>query len=82
MKILLAVDGSEYTNRMLSYLIAHKDWSKAGHASSRRSREMRSSASARCGIAAGGAPFTAASMRDAASSIKSMALSGKKRDVM
>jgi nucleotide-binding universal stress UspA family protein len=32
MKILLAVDGSDYTNRMLSYLIAHKEWSKAGHA--------------------------------------------------
>lgn len=25
MKILLAVDGSEYTQRMLSYLVAHKD---------------------------------------------------------
>ena len=32
MKILLAVDGSEYTTRMLSYLLAHKEWSGAGHA--------------------------------------------------
>jgi nucleotide-binding universal stress UspA family protein len=32
MKILLAVDGSEYTTRMLSYLLAHKAWSGAGHA--------------------------------------------------
>jgi nucleotide-binding universal stress UspA family protein len=32
MKILLAVDGSEYTARMLDYLAAHKEWSNAGHA--------------------------------------------------
>ena len=32
MKILLAVDGSEYTARMLDYLGAHKEWSSAGHA--------------------------------------------------
>jgi len=32
MKILLAVDGSDYTRRMLSYLIAHKEWANAGHA--------------------------------------------------
>ncbi|MDQ0036888.1 nucleotide-binding universal stress UspA family protein [Variovorax boronicumulans] len=32
MKILLAVDGSNYTNRMLSYLLAHKEWANAGHA--------------------------------------------------
>jgi nucleotide-binding universal stress UspA family protein len=32
MKILLAVDGSDYTNRMLSYLLAHKEWTSAGHA--------------------------------------------------
>ena len=32
MKILLAVDGSEYTARMLDYLAAHKEWSQAGHA--------------------------------------------------
>lgn len=32
MKILLAVDGSPYTNRMLSYLLAHKEWANAGHA--------------------------------------------------
>jgi nucleotide-binding universal stress UspA family protein len=32
MKILLAVDGSEYTARMLSWLLAHKEWSGAGHA--------------------------------------------------
>lgn len=31
MKILLAVDGSDYTNRMLSYLTTHKEWSSAGH---------------------------------------------------
>ena len=31
MKILLAVDGSDYTGRMLSYLTAHKEWSGAGH---------------------------------------------------
>ncbi|MDH6169135.1 nucleotide-binding universal stress UspA family protein [Variovorax boronicumulans] len=32
MKILLAVDGSDYTNRMLSYLLSHKEWANAGHA--------------------------------------------------
>ena len=32
MRILLAVDGSEYTARMLDYLAAHKEWSQAGHA--------------------------------------------------
>ncbi|MET3494427.1 universal stress protein [Variovorax boronicumulans] len=32
MKILLAVDGSDFTNRMLSYLTAHKEWANAGHA--------------------------------------------------
>ncbi|VTU35972.1 Stress response protein NhaX [Variovorax sp. PBS-H4] len=32
MKILLAVDGSDYTKRMLSYLAAHKDALGAGHA--------------------------------------------------
>ncbi|MBS79755.1 universal stress protein [Variovorax sp.] len=32
MKILLAVDGSNYTNRMLSYLLAHKEWASVGHA--------------------------------------------------
>lgn len=32
MKILLAVDGSDYTHRMLSYLLAHKEWATAGHA--------------------------------------------------
>ncbi|WP_440531560.1 universal stress protein [Variovorax sp. YR566] len=32
MKILLAVDGSDYTNRMLSYLTTHKEWTNAGHA--------------------------------------------------
>ena len=32
MKILLAVDGSEYTARMLDYIGAHKEWSNAGHA--------------------------------------------------
>lgn len=32
MKILLAVDGSDYTNRMLSYLTTHKEWANAGHA--------------------------------------------------
>lgn len=31
MKILLAVDGSDYTKRMLSYLAAHKDGLGAGH---------------------------------------------------
>ena len=32
MKILLAVDGSDYTNRLLSYLTTHKEWSNAEHA--------------------------------------------------
>jgi nucleotide-binding universal stress UspA family protein len=32
MKILLAVDGSDYTRRMLSYLGAHKDLWGVGHA--------------------------------------------------
>ncbi|QOF76117.1 universal stress protein [Variovorax sp. 38R] len=32
MKILLAVDGSDYTSRMLSYLTNHKEWVNAGHA--------------------------------------------------
>jgi len=32
MKILLAVDGSDYTDRMLTYLTTHKAWSNAGHA--------------------------------------------------
>ncbi|MET3373480.1 nucleotide-binding universal stress UspA family protein [Variovorax boronicumulans] len=32
MKILLAVDGSDYTSRMLSYLTTHKEWANAGHA--------------------------------------------------
>ena len=32
MKILLAVDGSEYTARMLDYIGAHKEWANAGHA--------------------------------------------------
>lgn len=32
MKILLAVDGSEYTSRMIDYLASHKEWSSAGHA--------------------------------------------------
>ncbi|MFH0131815.1 universal stress protein [Variovorax sp. VaC1] len=31
MKILLAIDGSDYTKRMLTYLIEHKEWSRAGH---------------------------------------------------
>lgn len=31
MKILLAIDGSDYTKRMLAYLIEHEEWSKAGH---------------------------------------------------
>jgi len=31
MKILLAVDGSDYTRRMLSYLTTHKDFLGAGH---------------------------------------------------
>lgn len=31
MNILLAVDGSDYTRRMLSYLVEHKEWSGAGH---------------------------------------------------
>jgi nucleotide-binding universal stress UspA family protein len=32
MKVLLAVDGSDYTKRMISYLGAHKDLWSAGHA--------------------------------------------------
>ena len=32
MKILLAIDGSNYTDRMLPYLLAHKEWTNAGHA--------------------------------------------------
>jgi nucleotide-binding universal stress UspA family protein len=32
MKILLAVDGSDYTGRMLSYVTTHKDLLGAGHA--------------------------------------------------
>ena len=32
MKILLAVDGSDHTDRMLSYLLAHEEWVNAGHA--------------------------------------------------
>ncbi|MDM0034028.1 universal stress protein [Variovorax sp. J22P271] len=32
MKVLLAVDGSDYTKRMISYLGAHKDSWVAGHA--------------------------------------------------
>ena len=32
MKILLAVDGSDYTRRMLSYLTTHKEWLAAGQA--------------------------------------------------
>ena len=31
MKILLAVDGSPYTKRMLAYLAAHDDWLGAHH---------------------------------------------------
>jgi len=31
MKILLAVDGSDYTKRMIAYLGAHKDWWVTGH---------------------------------------------------
>lgn len=31
MKILLAVDGSEYTKRMLAYLAAHDEWLGARH---------------------------------------------------
>ncbi|WPG41387.1 universal stress protein [Variovorax sp. EBFNA2] len=31
MKILLAVDGSDYTRRMLSYLTGHKEWKNAAH---------------------------------------------------
>jgi len=31
MKVLLAVDGSDYTKRMLAYLGAHKDLWSAGH---------------------------------------------------
>lgn len=31
MKILLAVDGSPCTKRMLAYLVTHEAWSAAGH---------------------------------------------------
>lgn len=31
MKILVAADGSEYTQRMLAYLAKHKEWLGAGH---------------------------------------------------
>lgn len=31
MKILLAIDGSPYTRKMLGYLAAHDEWLKAGH---------------------------------------------------
>jgi nucleotide-binding universal stress UspA family protein len=31
MNILLAVDGSPYTRRMLAYLVAHDEWLGAGH---------------------------------------------------
>lgn len=31
MKILLAVDGSPYTRRMLAYLVAHDEWLGARH---------------------------------------------------
>jgi len=31
MKILLAVDGSEYTKRMLAYIAAHDEWLGAKH---------------------------------------------------
>ena len=31
MKILVAVDGSAYTKRMLAYLAAHDEWLGAGH---------------------------------------------------
>ena len=31
MKILIAVDGSEYTKRMLAYLAAHEEWLGRGH---------------------------------------------------
>ncbi len=31
MKILLAVDGSQYTKRMLAYLAAHDQWFDPGH---------------------------------------------------
>jgi len=31
MKILLAVDGSDYTTRMLDYLAAHPEWFGAAH---------------------------------------------------
>ena len=32
MKILIAVDGSDYTKRMLAYLAAHDEWFGAKHA--------------------------------------------------
>ena len=31
MKILLAVDGSKYTKRMLAYVAAHDEWLGPGH---------------------------------------------------
>lgn len=31
MKILVAVDGSDYTRRMLAYLAAHEQWFNASH---------------------------------------------------
>lgn len=31
MKILLPVDGSTYTKRMLAWLVTHEDWLKADH---------------------------------------------------
>ena len=31
MKILIAVDGSDYTKRMLAYLAAHEEWFRAEH---------------------------------------------------
>ena len=31
MKILLAVDGSPFTKKMLTYVTAHDDWLGAGH---------------------------------------------------
>jgi nucleotide-binding universal stress UspA family protein len=31
MKLLLAVDGSDYTKRMLGYLMAHEEWLVKGH---------------------------------------------------
>lgn len=31
MKVLVAVDGSEYTKRMLAYWVAHDDWLRVDH---------------------------------------------------